>query len=88
MSASTYSNKIGLPTNLSLSSSERQQAESTASQSGNAAGGFRSSIFQNFALGGSTLTSSADAGGGGPKTVWIVLGLVAVGLGIYYVSRK
>jgi hypothetical protein len=81
---------LGLPTNLSLSSTEQQSLDrSDSSRGSSAGGGLRSSIVQSFALGKSTAEASATAQeSSGPN--WYVLrgvGLVLVG-GFAWALRK
>lgn len=69
---------VGLPTNLSLQSTDQQTLDrSDSSRGSSAGGGLRSSIVQSFALGKSSADASATAQeSAGPN--WWLLGGVAV----------
>jgi hypothetical protein len=79
-----------LPISASLSQSERTDqtanATSSASQRGS---GYRGSVFNNVALGGSSLDARASDSSSGslPMWVWIVLGGLAVAGGLWYVLK-
>lgn len=77
----------GLPSSLSLSSTDQASAASNAAQRGGGAdGGQRSSIFTNIATGASRLAATATADAGGiPAWVWVMIAgaVLAVGWVIY-----
>lgn len=81
--------KLGIPTSLSLSSSEQQQqTASSQSDVSNRGSGFRSSISNNFALGGSSLTASqSDASSWLPKWALWAIGAAALIGGVWYVTK-
>ncbi len=66
---------IGLPTNLSLSSTDQTSQTSQTKSSGSQGGsGQRSSIINNFALGGSRLDSAVSDATGMPLWGWVAIG--------------
>lgn len=80
MSPSLFRRKIGIPGNLSLSQSDRTDLSSANDQRNDTqSSGFRSSIVQNFALGGSSLEASASATASSiPVWAWAAAGVAAV----------
>lgn len=80
----------GLPSSLSLSSTDQASASSNAAQRGGGAdGGQRSSIFTNIATGASRLAASASADAGGiPMWVWVMIGAAALAVGWMLYRRR
>jgi hypothetical protein len=76
--------------NLSLSeSSSTDQTARGDQRSDNNASGYRSSVLNNFALGGSSLDANASASSSSmPAWVWYVVAALSVGAGIWYVMKK
>jgi len=72
---------VGLPTNLSLASTENlAQTQKNDTGGGTGGSGLRSSVINNFAQGGSSLSSGiSDAAGGVPSWLWAVM--IALGAG-------
>jgi hypothetical protein len=81
---------VGLPSNLSLSSTEQQSLDrSDSSRGSSAGGGLRSSIVQSFALGKSSADASATAQESQGPSVWILAGVGAVVvLGVFWAIRR
>lgn len=75
----------GLPSSLSLSSTDQASSAANAAQRGGGAdGGQRSSIFANIATSGSKLAASASADAGGiPVWVWVMLAAAGLAVGWY-----
>ena len=73
---------VGLPTNLSLQSTDQQSLDrSDSSRGSSAGGGLRSSIVQSFALGKSSADASATAQESTGPNWWLVGGLAVVVVG-------
>jgi hypothetical protein len=80
--------KIGIP-NLSLSDQSSLAANSDASSSSSGRGsGYRGSIFNNVALGGSSLDAeSGDSSSSIPMWVWWVVGGLGLVGALWYVTK-
>lgn len=79
---------MGIP-NLSLSDQTSLAADSDASSSASQRGsGYRGSVFNNVALGGSTLAAeSGDSSSSIPSWVWWVAGGLGIIGALWYVTK-
>jgi hypothetical protein len=91
MNATVFSvPKVGIPGNVSLSQSDRtDQTAATTNNLSSSSSGYRSSIVNNYALGGSRLDAETSASASAiPMWGWIALGVAGVAFAWYKYGKR